>query len=209
MQRGLTLHWFGGRRFLRHLQQVLLRSQHRSHSEFPNWAIKQTNTHSINPVWAVNSSSWRAQSHCIAAGFFSGQGRESEVNAGEEEKADARLERRRETKAGKYRAFLYYALDAVMQLTCIALGTTQRDVAGWEQAQSTLSVRDPQHCFGQQGSLQPGNVGSGGAQSCPGWRTPGHSARGPFKQLRSGHAGCDLQLCHLAGKSSQMDWPFH
>lgn len=68
-------------------------------------------------MWAVNSS-WRAQRHCIAAGFFSGQGREFEVNAGEEENADARIERRRETKAGKYLAFLYYALDSVMQFTC-------------------------------------------------------------------------------------------
>lgn len=166
MQHGLTLHWFGSQRFLRHLQQVLLRSQHRSHSEFPNWAIRQTNTHSINPVWAVNTSSWRAQRHCIAAGFFSGQGREFKVNTEEEEKADARLERRRETKAGKYLfemrniSFLYYALNAVMQLT--------NSIGHKPEGRGWVGTEHPQ-CVGSPALLW--------AASCQGtWAAGGHRA---------------------------------
>ena len=81
-------------------------------SDSLSFLTEPLNKHSVNPVWAVNFSSWRAQrNHCIAGGGFyaviAGQGREFEVNARGErkKKADARPERRRDTKAGKFLPF--------------------------------------------------------------------------------------------------------
>lgn len=122
---------------------------------------------------SVGSKLLKLHRHCIAARLFSGRGREFEVNAGEEEKADARLERRRETKAGKHLAFLHYASDSVMQFSYIPQGITQRDVAGWEQARSTLSVWNPQQLLWAVG------------HSCQGmWAAVGHRA-----PLAGGHQG--------------------
>lgn len=69
-------------------------------------------------MWAVNFSSWRAQrDHCIArgeGGFYAviaGQGREVNARRVGVGKADARLKKRRETKAG----------NSCVSLLCIGL----------------------------------------------------------------------------------------